>query len=63
MPRASTESDTAGTTTAPHEQARRARSAARAGLLGNYVDQVDIFLLVIALAPAALRSDRAVVPG
>lgn len=54
---------TAGTTTAPHEQARRARSAARAGLLGNYLDQVDIFLPVIALAPAALRSDRAVVPG
>ncbi|WP_217178860.1 MFS transporter [Streptomyces sp. AC495_CC817] len=31
----------------------RARSAVRGGLFGNFVDQVDIFLPVIALAPAA----------
>ncbi|WP_341940638.1 MFS transporter [Microbacterium sp. LWH10-1.2] len=31
----------------------RARNAVRGGLLGNFVDQVDIFLPVIALAPAA----------
>jgi len=30
-----------------------ARSAVRGGVLGNYVDQFDIFLPVIALAPAA----------
>jgi MFS family permease len=32
-----------------------ARSAVRGGVLGNYVDQFDIFLPVIALAPAAAR--------
>lgn len=35
------------------EPATRARNAVRGGLLGNFVDQVDIFLPVIALAPAA----------
>ena len=58
MSRATTESGTAEprtpeTSAVAHKQRRRARSAARAGLLGNYVDQVDIFLPVIALAPAA----------
>jgi MFS family permease len=32
---------------------RRARHAVRGGILGNFVDQFDIFLPVIALAPAA----------
>jgi MFS family permease len=32
-----------------------ARSAVRGGVLGNYVDQFDIFLPLIALAPAAAR--------
>src|SRR5664279_1826896 len=32
---------------------RRAKRAVRGGILGNYVDQFDIFLPVIALAPAA----------
>jgi MFS family permease len=32
-----------------------ARSAVRGGILGNYVDQFDIFLPIIALAPAAAR--------
>lgn len=31
----------------------RARPAVRAGLLGNFVDQFDIFLPIIALAPVA----------
>jgi MFS family permease len=58
MSRVTTESVTAERRTpeisaTAREQRRRARSAARAGLLGNYVDQVDIFLPVIALAPAA----------
>lgn len=35
------------------ETSSRARKAVRGGLLGNFVDQVDIFLPVIALAPAA----------
>lgn len=35
------------------ETSTRARNAVRGGLLGNFVDQVDIFLPVIALAPAA----------
>lgn len=35
------------------ETSSRARRAVRGGLLGNFVDQVDIFLPVIALAPAA----------
>lgn len=39
---------------APTTSTRRTRrSAVRGGLLGNFVDQVDIFLPVIALAPAA----------
>ena len=35
--------------------ARAARGAVRGGVLGNFVDQFDIFLPVIALAPAAAR--------
>ncbi len=38
-----------------HAPARAARSAVRGGTLGNFVDQFDIFLPVIALAPAAGR--------
>lgn len=38
--------------TTPND-AHRARSAIRGGIFGNYVDQFDIFLPVIALAPAA----------
>jgi MFS family permease len=34
---------------------RAAKRAVRGGVLGNYVDQFDIFLPVIALAPAAVR--------
>src|SRR5665811_1941903 len=34
---------------------RSARRAVRGGILGNYVDQFDIFLPIIALAPAAAR--------
>src|SRR5665647_3360527 len=34
---------------------RRAKRAVRGGILGNYVDQFDIFLPIIALAPAAAR--------
>lgn len=41
-------------TTTPHETTPlNARRAIRGGILGNYVDQFDIFLPVIALAPAA----------
>lgn len=42
----------------PDSPARR--RATRGGMLGNYVDQVDIFLPVIALAPV---SDRVLGPG
>ncbi|TKV28864.1 MHS family MFS transporter [Arthrobacter sp. NamB2] len=43
-------SSTSGVQAADH---RRARHAVRGGILGNFVDQFDIFLPVIALAPAA----------
>lgn len=39
--------------TDPPSTSERARNAVRGGLFGNFVDQVDIFLPVIALAPAA----------
>lgn len=39
--------------TDPPATSVRARNAVRGGLFGNFVDQVDIFLPVIALAPAA----------
>lgn len=44
-------------TPGPDDVARTAaaRSAVRGGVLGNFVDQFDIFLPVIALAPAASR--------
>ncbi|MFA7526745.1 MAG: MFS transporter [Ottowia sp.] len=42
---------TSGTTQVAREQA--ARRAIRGGVVGNYVDQFDIFLPVIALVPAA----------
>ncbi|MHB1235141.1 MAG: hypothetical protein ACYCZK_05665, partial [Microbacteriaceae bacterium] len=32
-----------------------ARRAVRGGILGNYVDQFDIFLPIIALAPVAAQ--------
>lgn len=39
--------------TDPPSTSEQARNAVRGGLFGNFVDQVDIFLPVIALAPAA----------
>lgn len=37
----------------PRTMPLRAKRAVRGGILGNYVDQFDIFLPIIALAPAA----------
>ncbi len=43
----------AGSTTTRRVTPRGAKQAIRGGILGNYVDQFDIFLPVIVLAPAA----------
>ncbi len=43
----------AGSTTRRRVTPRGAKQAIRGGILGNYVDQFDIFLPVIVLAPAA----------
>lgn len=40
-------------TEAPKKMPRNAKRAIRGGIFGNYVDQFDIFLPIIALAPAA----------